>query len=180
MRILTAEAMQEVDHAAIEELGIPGLVLMENAAIGVVDAIGESFPEAESAVIFCGPGNNGGDGLAVARHLSVRGYEVYVFLVLGKKPSVETAAQLAICRRMELPIFESRRTTRTSPTPSRRRAGGLIVDALFGTGLARPLAGLFAALVGFERSARPAGGDRHPERASRQPVGDSAPISRPT
>ena len=100
MRILSAEAMQAVDHAAIKELGIPGLVLMENAAIGVVDAIGESFPEAESAVIFCGPGNNGGDGLAVARHLAVRGYDVYVFLAFfGKKPSADTASQLAICRR---------------------------------------------------------------------------------
>ncbi|HXO22918.1 MAG TPA: NAD(P)H-hydrate epimerase, partial [Thermoanaerobaculia bacterium] len=60
MRILTAEAMRAVDRAAIEELGIPSLVLMENAAIGVADALGEVYPQAESAAIFCGPGNNGG------------------------------------------------------------------------------------------------------------------------
>jgi hypothetical protein len=77
MRILTAEAMREVDRSAIEGLGIPSLVLMENAALGVVDAIGEAsgaIGAAESAAVFCGPGNNGGDGLAIARHLSVRGW----------------------------------------------------------------------------------------------------------
>ncbi len=56
MRILSAEAMREVDRAAIEDLGIPSLVLMENAAIGVADAIGEVYEDAESAAIFCGPG----------------------------------------------------------------------------------------------------------------------------
>ena len=73
MRVLDAEAMREVDRAAIEDLGIPSLVLMENAAIGVADAIGETYPEATSAAIFCGPGNNGGDGLALARHLTAGG-----------------------------------------------------------------------------------------------------------
>ncbi|HXO29802.1 MAG TPA: NAD(P)H-hydrate epimerase, partial [Thermoanaerobaculia bacterium] len=76
MRILTAEEMRGVDRAAIERLGLPGLVLMENAALGVVDAIGRQYPQAESAAIFCGPGNNGGDGLAVARQLATRGYAV--------------------------------------------------------------------------------------------------------
>ncbi|HET7040596.1 MAG TPA: NAD(P)H-hydrate epimerase, partial [Gemmatimonadales bacterium] len=104
MRILTAEAMREVDRAAIEELGIPSLVLMENAAIGVVEAIGESFGEAESAAIFCGPGNNGGDGLAVARHLSVRGWEVRIFLVTGGRQLSGDAATLDRCRELELAV----------------------------------------------------------------------------
>jgi hydroxyethylthiazole kinase-like uncharacterized protein yjeF len=149
MRILSAEAMQAVDHAAIKELGIPGPVLMENAAIGVVDAIGESFPEAESVAIFCGPGNNGGDGLAVARHLAVRGYDVYVFLAFsGKKPSADAAAQLAICSKMELPIFElGEDDDDLADAVDAAREADLIVDALFGTGLARPLSGSIAALI---------------------------------
>src|SRR4051794_39033355 len=102
MRILTAEAMREVDRSAIEGVGIPSLVLMENAALGVVDAIGEAsgaIGAAESAAVFCGPGNNGGDGLAVARHLAVRGWEVTVFLASGGKDlSGDAGAQLAICR----------------------------------------------------------------------------------
>jgi hydroxyethylthiazole kinase-like uncharacterized protein yjeF len=107
MRILTAEAMREVDRAAIEDIGIPSLVLMENAAIGVVEALGKAFGEAESAAVFCGPGNNGGDGLAVARHLSVRGWEVRIFLVTGGRDlSADAEVQLGICRKSELPIME--------------------------------------------------------------------------
>jgi NAD(P)H-hydrate epimerase len=153
MRILSAEAMRTVDRAAIDDLGIPSPVLMENAAIGVVDAIGESFPDADSVVIFCGPGNNGGDGLAVARHLSVRGYDVYVFLVFsGRKPSADAAAQLAICRKMELPIEElgaqdDETDDEIEDAVEAAREADLIVDALFGTGLARPLDGAVAALV---------------------------------
>ncbi len=83
MRILTAEAMHEVDRQAIEETGVPGMVLMENAAIGLADAVAENWPEADSVAVFCGPGNNGGDGLALARHLSVRGYHAEILLVSG-------------------------------------------------------------------------------------------------
>ncbi|MEA2694202.1 MAG: ADP-dependent NAD(P)H-hydrate dehydratase / NAD(P)H-hydrate epimerase, partial [Acidobacteriota bacterium] len=149
MRILSAEAMQAVDRAAIKELGIPGPVLMENAAIGVVDAIGESYPEAETVAIFCGPGNNGGDGLAVARHLAVRGYEVFVFLAFsGKKPSADAAAQLAICRKMELALFElGEEEEDLADAVAAAREADLIVDALYGTGLARPLSGPLVTLI---------------------------------
>lgn len=146
MRILTAEAMREVDRAAIEGLGIPSLVLMENAARGVVEALEERWPEAESAAIFCGPGNNGGDGLAVARLLAVRGWEVWVFLLTGGKSlSPDAQAQLGICRGMELPVREV--TSEDGLAESLDVAGDceVVVDALFGTGLTKPLAGLFAA-----------------------------------
>jgi hydroxyethylthiazole kinase-like uncharacterized protein yjeF len=155
MRILTAEAMREVDRSAIEGLGIPSLVLMENAALGVVDAIGEAagpIGAAESAAIFCGPGNNGGDGLAVARHLAVRGWEVAVFLVGGlasggKTLSGDAAAQLAICRKMGLSLVEVDSEGDAEEALAAAAEYDLIVDALFGTGLARPLSGLFALLV---------------------------------
>jgi ADP-dependent NAD(P)H-hydrate dehydratase / NAD(P)H-hydrate epimerase len=149
MRILSAEAMQAVDRAAIDELGIPGLVLMENAAIGVVDAIGESYPEASSVAVFCGPGNNGGDGLAIARHLAVRGYDAYVFLVFGgRRVSRDAAVQLAICRKMELPIVElSDDDDDLAEAVEAAREVDLIVDALFGTGLKRPLRGAVATLI---------------------------------
>jgi ADP-dependent NAD(P)H-hydrate dehydratase / NAD(P)H-hydrate epimerase len=145
MRILSAEAMQGVDRAAIEGLGVPGLVLMENAAIGVVDAIAEAYPEAESAAIFCGPGNNGGDGLAIARHLAVRGYAVSVFLAFsGREARGDAGTQLAICRRMGLPIAE---LGDLADALAAAREADLIVDALFGTGIGRPLTGSLAALV---------------------------------
>lgn len=148
MRILSAEAMREVDRVAIEELGIPSLVLMENAAIGVVDAIGEIYEEAESAAIFCGPGNNGGDGLAIARHLAVRGYDVQVFLVSGRRGMRGDAeVQLGICRRQGLAIQEVADEDGVVEALEEAREADLIVDALFGTGLSKPLEGMLADLV---------------------------------
>ncbi|MEE8277679.1 MAG: NAD(P)H-hydrate epimerase, partial [Thermoanaerobaculia bacterium] len=148
MRILTAESMREVDRAAIEDFGIPSLVLMENAAIGLADAIADVFPNTASAAIFCGPGNNGGDGLALGRHLGVRGYHVELNLATGgRETRGDALVQLNICRNQGLPIRE------IGPDDSLRMAleaaagVDLVVDALFGVGLKRPLEGEFAELV---------------------------------
>lgn len=151
MRVLTAEAMREVDRSAIEGLGLPGLVLMENAALGVVDAIGEAggkIGEATSAAVFCGPGNNGGDGFAIARHLAVRGWEVRIFLVLGKsEPGGDAGVELAVCRRMGLTIDEVRDSAGVRAALDAARDLDLTIDALFGTGLGRALEGVFAEVV---------------------------------
>jgi hydroxyethylthiazole kinase-like uncharacterized protein yjeF len=146
MRVLTAEQMRSVDRAAIEEIGIPSLVLMENAAIGVADALAEVYPDASSAAIFCGPGNNGGDGLALARQLAARGYEVEVFLLgASREPAGDFGAQLGICRRLGLPLHEVADEEALGRALAAARELDLTVDALFGTGLGRPLAGLYAA-----------------------------------
>lgn len=148
MRILTAEAMQGVDRRAIEELGVPSIVLMENAALGVVEALGESFPEAAAVAVFCGPGNNGGDGLAVGRHLAVRGYRPWLFLATGgKELKGDAGLQLEICRRMQLPIEELGEDDDLAAVLARAREADLVVDSLFGTGLGRPLEGWYAELV---------------------------------
>lgn len=148
MRVLTAAAMRDVDRRAIDELGIPSLVLMENAALGVVEALTERFPRTERVAVLCGPGNNGGDGLAIARHLSCRGYELLVRLHdFGRTLSADAAIQLGILERMGLCV------ERAAPGEGGQRAAGavagydLLVDALFGTGLARPLDGEAAELV---------------------------------
>ncbi|HEX2253803.1 MAG TPA: NAD(P)H-hydrate dehydratase, partial [Thermoanaerobaculia bacterium] len=148
MRILSAAAMREVDRRAIEELGIPGMVLMENAAIGLADALGELFPEAESVAILCGPGNNGGDGMALGRHLAVRGYEVALVLATGgREPQGDAGRQLAICRAMGLAVEVLAAEDDAEEALTLAAAADLAVDALFGTGLARPLAGQLAALA---------------------------------
>lgn len=147
MKVLDAEQMREVDRAATEALGIPSLVLMENAAIGVADAIGEKYPEARCVAIFCGPGNNGGDGYALARHLSVRGYECRVFGV-GPLPKAgsDAAQQLEIARRMGLTL--ERVTGEAVPAAlAAARECHVVVDALFGTGLTRSLGEPYAAIV---------------------------------
>src|SRR5688572_23692214 len=77
---LTRAQVREVDRRAIEEYGVPGIVLMENAAIHAADAAWEMVRGERSPVvtIACGPGNNGGDGLAIARQLHNRGANVLV------------------------------------------------------------------------------------------------------
>ena len=148
MRVLTAAQMQAVDRRAIDELGIPGMVLMENASVGVADAIGERFPDAASVSIFCGPGNNGGDGLALARILDARGYGVSTFLVLrSNEPGGDAGTQLAILERAGRPVERLGPEDPLEPAIRRAGAGDLVVDALFGTGLTRPLSGHFAELL---------------------------------
>ncbi|HEX4954614.1 MAG TPA: NAD(P)H-hydrate dehydratase [Thermoanaerobaculia bacterium] len=157
MKVLTAEAMREVDRRAIEEIGVPSLVLMENAALGTADALGELCPDAERVAIFCGPGNNGGDGLAVARQLFSRGYGVEVLLALGGRSlEGDAAVQRGICERLGIPLLEITEEPELAPALAAAAAADLVVDALFGTGLARPLAGFFAELVeGINGLARP-------------------------
>lgn len=157
MRILTADQMREVDRAAIEELGIPGMVLMENAALGVVDALTRAYPEARSAAVFCGPGNNGGDGLAIGRHLAVRGYRVWLGLASGGRDlGGDAATQLRICRHAGLrpdPLEDEKQIATALAQADR---ADLVIDALFGTGLTRPLEGLLARLVeGLDRLSAP-------------------------
>ncbi|MEO8196438.1 MAG: NAD(P)H-hydrate dehydratase [Thermoanaerobaculia bacterium] len=146
MRVLTAAEARAFDRWAIDELGVPALVLMENAALALAEAVGASFGAARRVAIFCGPGNNGGDGLALARQLKTRGYEVGIFLAaFGRPLSDDCARQLAICRALDLAIFELGNDWPEGAASA--ATADLVVDALFGTGLERPLRAPYAALV---------------------------------
>lgn len=137
MRTLTVAEAREIDRDAVERLGMPSVLLMENAARGVADVartLGDRF------VVLCGPGNNGGDGLAAARHL---GPACDVFLMAepdaGRAP--DAALQLRILRNAGRRIVAG-----PPPEPSAYR-GAVRIDALFGTGLTRPLDGAARAYV---------------------------------
>ncbi len=148
MRILANEAMRGVDRTAIEELGVPGAVLMENAALGVVEVLDREFPEAGRVVVLCGPGNNGGDGLAVARHLLVRGVDATAVVITGgRKCSGEAAMQRRILGGMQGPMIEIGAGEAIEAAVTAAAGADAVVDALFGTGLSRPLDGQFADLV---------------------------------
>ena len=151
MRILTPEAMRAVDRAAIEEIGIPGAVLMENAALGVADAIAAELPDARAPLILCGPGNNGGDGLALLRQLATRGYRALAVLTDAGRLRGDAGLQLEVCRRLGLPLTELDPEAAAAELDELARGRDLLVDALFGTGLTRPLEGGYARLV--ERAA---------------------------
>jgi NAD(P)H-hydrate epimerase len=161
MKVATAESIRELDRRAIEEFGISGAVLMENAGRGTARVILDRFPDAakQGVVIVCGRGNNGGDGFVIARHLSNRGVGVAVFIV-GEAKTVregEARINLDILHRMGTGTME---VTTDDDLLALRKSFcecGVIIDALFGTGLAREVSGMNARAISAMHSARETG-----------------------
>ena len=150
MRVLNSAQMREADRRTIEEIGIPSLVLMENAGRQVVAAIEAMHGELlESQVaVLCGRGNNGGDGFVVARTLMQRGVSVSVFLV-GRVADVRGDARtnLEILGRLGLTVVEIADSQAWELHFSEVRDCSLIVDAIFGTGLNAPVSGLIESVI---------------------------------
>lgn len=147
MRVLTAAESRSFDRWASEEIGVPEIVLMENAGLAVADAVVESFPDCRRVAVVCGPGHNGADGLVAARQLATRGLLVDVALAtFGAPLAPATAAELDRLERLGLePLIAD--AASLGELLAALSASDLIVDALFGTGLSRPLAGPFADLA---------------------------------
>ena len=150
MRILTAAQMREADRYTIEDIGIPALVLMENAGRQVVAAM-ESFFEdlgERRVAILCGKGNNGGDGFVVARTLLQRGIETSVF-VIGTVADIrgDARANLDILGRLGLTVVEIADEQTWELHFSEISQCTLIVDAIFGTGLKSALGGMMETVV---------------------------------
>ena len=141
---ITREEMRRADRRAIEEFGIPGIVLMENAALAVVREIAD----AASFTVVCAPGNNGGDGLAVARHLLIQGRRVEAFLVGDpERGSTDFRTNLGILQRL-LPCAPlSLDESSLERLVHSLRSCEICVDSLFGTGLTRPVEGLYRRVV---------------------------------
>ena len=139
---LTCSQCRAVDKYAIEELGIPGVVLMENAGRNTADLI-EKWLGARMALekpkgriaILCGRGNNGGDGFVVARHLVHRGHEVWIdLLAQPAKLAGDAAVNHAIVAKMGVPIYPLNDAVGIPTAADRWREADVIVDALLGTG----------------------------------------------
>ena len=128
--------MREIDRRTIEEYHIPGILLMENAARSAANVAWEMVQKREGAPveIICGGGNNGGDGLAIARHLHNAGALVSIATTVAiEELRGDARANLEIVQSMKLPL-------RPFPGPRRLRpeSFALVIDAIFGTGLSRP------------------------------------------
>ncbi len=140
MELLTAAQMRAIEQAAIDAGEVTGLELMERAGRGVVEAIFEEWPELRAtshrAVVLCGPGNNGGDGFVVARLLREWGWEVEVFLY-GDPDKLPPDARVNYERWGEL--GEVNDYKKMFFRPADLGAPDLYVDALFGTGIKRPV-----------------------------------------
>ncbi|MBR6537536.1 MAG: NAD(P)H-hydrate dehydratase [Lachnospiraceae bacterium] len=154
--VLDATGMKEADRLTIEEVGIPSLVLMERAALAVADRV-KAYATKDSRIgVLCGTGNNGGDGVAVARLLAEEGYDVTVLIKDATKYVTEEEAdglrseqerkksgtpeflqQMKIATACGVPVCE----------PWETKSFTIIVDALFGIGLSKPIEGMYADLL---------------------------------
>ena len=145
MRVLNAAQMRDADRQTIEEIGIPSMVLMENAGRQVVAALEAAYEDLTDrhAAVLCGPGNNGGDGFVVARTLHHRGVEVSVF-VIGTIAAIKGDARLnaEILGRLGLTAVEIADEQAWDLHFSEISQCDLIIDAIFGTGLKSPLSGM--------------------------------------
>jgi len=159
MKLPNAAEMRALDKSAIEDYHIPGILLMENAGLGTVRMMEEELgnPENSFALIFIGPGNNGGDGLVIGRHLHQRGCKpIFFFLVDPDNLSQDAAANMAIVRKLRLPYHVVDSTARVQTLPvlykqfiNQGQQCYAIVDSIFGTGLSRPVADHYADIINF-------------------------------
>jgi len=137
--VATAEQIRELDRIAIDECAIPGLILMENAGRACAEAAREALGDAEGkrVDVFCGRGNNGGDGFVVARHLANWGAEVHGYL-LAKIEDVsggDAAVNLHVALNMGIPVTELPCRRDVLDAGDEWRRCDLVVDALLGTGV---------------------------------------------
>ena len=150
MKLATAKIMQELDRLTIEEVGVPGIVLMENAGYGCARILMEFFKEeiAEGVKIVCGSGNNGGDGFVIGRHLWNQGYDVEFYLLASPDAvSGDAKINLDIAHNLDMPIVVLDTDEKVEQLYDLIDGAGLIVDAIFGTGLTREVEGHFAAAI---------------------------------
>ena len=138
--IVTAVEMKELDHNTIQKAGISSPVLMERAALKTVEEIVQRLKnkEKEKILVVCGTGNNGGDGLAIARLLQLRGVRTW-FYIAGKeeKMSAETAGQLKTAEYYQVPRVHNLDLDEYTT----------IVDAIFGDGQSRPVEGTYRDVI---------------------------------
>ena len=140
MKVATAAEMRQIDQNTIEGIGIPGIVLMETAGSAIVRAIQQHYPTCKRIGIFAGKGNNGGDGIVIARQLAHTGYDVHLFLVSPPDSFTgEARINLQIAKNLKLPITEiltdAALGIEKSVSLNHIASCELLVDAIFGTGL---------------------------------------------
>lgn len=148
MKIFTATQIRELDRFTIEHEPIKSVDLMERAARALTWTISETWSNEVPFVVFAGPGNNGGDALAVARMLAEKGYKLSVYLFnISNKLSEDCAINRQ--RIVDNNRIKSFTEVKDEFDPPRLEKGTVIIDGLFGSGLNKPLAGGFASLVRY-------------------------------
>ena len=141
---VTRQEARDSDKRAIETFGIPGILLMENSALAVVREVRDYAVFA----IVCAPGNNGGDGLAIARHLCIIGKDVRVYIVGDpRKGSEDFKTNLKIMSHLAPEVLNTINENNFDDFVSALKGCETCIDAIFGTGLNRPVEGLFKKVI---------------------------------
>ena len=150
MKTVTAAKMKQIDAEAIEKYGIPSIVLMENAGRAVAHSTTSYLKnKANTVAIFCGKGNNGGDGLVCARHLINNNYKAIIYLLVRKTPfKADPAINMNILIKMKQKITEIC-DIKTVDAIKRNFKADLVVDAIFGTGFKGAPDILSSAVINF-------------------------------
>lgn len=149
MRSVTAAQMREIDRRAIEEFGVPGYELMERAGKAVAEGASRiAGAPPKKILVLAGKGNNGGDGLVAARYLHQKGYVVQVFLFSeGKKLKADPARNFVANAKFAIPCRVVEEHFAWDSVPEVLREPEVIVDALFGVGLDKPLGEPYKGLI---------------------------------
>ena len=157
MKWVTADEMRATDRRAINEFGVPAIVLMENAGRGAAAEALALYRQRGldgPVLVFCGAGNNGGDGFVIARHLSNAGLTVRVFCCADPAKidrEREAGINLTVCERMGLAVRDLHTPELVAGVGAELVPGALVVDAVFGVGLSstvrEPQATLLRALA---------------------------------
>lgn len=141
MFVVTPSEMEEIDRLTIEEAGLSSLVLMENASRSCLQYVPPG-----PVTVLVGPGNNGGDGLVLARALSEEGRQVDI-LLLSPKLSTDAQTQLELAKKWDIPCWDYYPEGQNPLTNAGVFHKPVIIDALFGTGLSRDIEGRYAELI---------------------------------
>jgi NAD(P)H-hydrate epimerase len=150
MKILTAAQIREIDRLSSEKYGIPRVILMENAGMRVVETLQDRFEDLEDSVIgiLCGKGNNGGDGFVVARQLIQRGIYPFLFLFCPEEEvHGEARINLDILKSIGFPPTVVLTEAEWAEEKVELSDADIIVDGLLGTGLTKPVTGLYRAVI---------------------------------
>jgi NAD(P)H-hydrate epimerase len=157
--VVTAAEMRALDRATIDDIGIPAFTLMETAGRAVasvaVELLGDDTPGGVHIAVVCGPGNNGGDGFVAARVLRDAGLEAVVYLGADRKAvKGDAAAHLAVLERAGGVVLAIDTPQSLEQVADDISHAGLVIDALFGVGLTRPVEGHFADIIDLMNGAR--------------------------
>src|ERR1700678_4018779 len=153
MKVVSAQEMRAIDRATSERFGVPSFTLMENAGAAVAEFVLSHYTAAERVVVFCGKGNNGGDGFVAARRLHEQGRKVHVIL-LAKPDDLRGDAAMMFGKLPEITIPVRSAEELKSERVQIALHADLYVDALLGTGFKSPVSGLYADVIEFMNASR--------------------------